>query len=77
MPVAVAMYVLFVSPPMELPLRNHWLPLALLDVSVTLPPVQKVVGPPGVIVGVEGLEFTTTFVVPAADVQPDTVMVTE
>ena len=25
---------------------------ALLEVSVTLPPVQKVVGPPGVIVGV-------------------------
>ena len=25
--------------------------LALLDVRVTLPPVQKVVGPPGVIVG--------------------------
>ncbi len=28
------------------------MPLALLDVSVTLPPVQNVVGPPGVIVGV-------------------------
>ena len=27
------------------------MPLALLDVRVTLPPVQKVVGPPGVIVG--------------------------
>jgi hypothetical protein len=28
------------------------LPLALLEVRVTLPPVQKEVGPPGVIVGV-------------------------
>ena len=29
--------------------------LALLEVSVTLPPAQKVVGPPGVIVGVAGM----------------------
>jgi hypothetical protein len=28
-------------------------------------------------VGVAGVAFTTTFVVPAADVQPDTVTVTE
>jgi hypothetical protein len=41
------------------------LPLALLDVSVTLPPAQNVVGPPGVIVGVAGAGFTVTLV--AAD----------
>jgi hypothetical protein len=47
------------------------LPLALLDVSVTLPPAQNVVGPPGVIVGVAGSALTVTTV--AADgalVQP-------
>src|SRR6476620_12396560 len=36
---------------MGLPFRFHWFPPALLDVRVTLPPAQKVVGPPGVIVG--------------------------
>jgi hypothetical protein len=36
------------------------LPLAPLDVRVTLPPLQKVVGPPGVIVGVAGVAFTVT-----------------
>src|SRR6185369_13156882 len=46
------MYVLLVSPPIGLSFRDHWLPLVLLDVSVTLPPAQNVVGPPGVIVGV-------------------------
>jgi len=30
------------------------LPLELLELRVTLPPLQKVVGPPGVIVGVAG-----------------------
>src|SRR5258708_39926199 len=62
---------------MGLPLRDHWLPVALLEVSVTEPPAQKVVGPPGVIVGVAGIGLTMTLVVPAADVQPLTVMVTE
>jgi hypothetical protein len=38
------------------------LPLALLEVNVTLPPAQKVVGPPGVIVGVAGIAFTVTVV---------------
>ena len=47
------------------------LPLAALDVRVTLPPVQKVVGPPGVIVGVGGIGFTVTDVgVDTAEVQP-------
>ena len=36
-----------------------------LEVNVTLPPVQKVVGPPAVIVGVTGKSFTVTTV--AAD----------
>ena len=34
------------------------LPVALLEVNTTLPPAQKVVGPPAVIVGVAGNEFT-------------------
>jgi len=41
------------------------LPLALLDVNSTLPPAKKVVGPPGVIVGVAGIGLTVTVV--AAD----------
>src|SRR5258707_1253806 len=32
---------------MGLPLRYHWFPVALLEARVTLPPAQKVVGPPG------------------------------
>jgi hypothetical protein len=36
-----------------------------LEVKVTLPPVQNIVGPPDVIVGVEGRAFTVTTV--AAD----------
>src|SRR5205814_3027117 len=59
------------------PLRSHWLPPALLEVSVTLPPAQKVVGPPGVMVGVAGMGLRTTLVIPAAEVQPLTVTVTE
>jgi hypothetical protein len=58
----VAEYVLLVAPPMPEPFRYHWLPVALLDVSVTLPPVQNVVGPPGVIVGVGGVGLTVTLV---------------
>jgi hypothetical protein len=38
--------------------------VALLLVNVTLPPAQKVNGPPALIVGVAGLGFTVT-VVPA------------
>jgi hypothetical protein len=38
------------------------LPVALLEVKVTLPPAQNVVGPPGVIVGVAGSGFTVTVV---------------
>jgi hypothetical protein len=47
------------------------LPLALLDVKVTLLPAQNVAGPPGVIVGVAGIGFAVTAVAPeAALVQP-------
>jgi hypothetical protein len=38
------------------------LPDALLEVSVTSPPVQNVVGPLGVIVGVAGAGVTVTVV---------------
>jgi len=41
------------------------LPLAALDVRVTDPPLQNVVGPPGVMVGVAGIGLTVTTV--AAD----------
>jgi hypothetical protein len=51
-----------VAPPIGLPFRYHWLPLALLEVSVTLPPSKKVVGPLGVIVGFAGTGFTATVV---------------
>jgi hypothetical protein len=54
--------VLLVAPLIRLPSRYHWLPVALLEVRVTLPPVQNVVGPPGVIVGVAGVGFTVTLV---------------
>lgn len=53
------------------------LPVAAEEVKVTLPPAQKLVGPPGVIVGVAGVGFTVT-VVPAdaAELQPALVTVT-
>ena len=50
----------------------HWLPDAALEVSVTDPPAQNVVGPPGVIVGVGGAGLTVTVTGDeAAEVQPD------
>ena len=65
------------APPMGLPFRYHWLPVPLLDVSRTLPPVQNVVGPPGVMVGVAGIGLTVTVVAAeAALVQPLAVTVT-
>jgi hypothetical protein len=39
-------------------------PDAAEEVSVTLPPVQKVVGPPGVTVGAAGIAFTVIVLVP-------------
>jgi hypothetical protein len=52
-------------------------PLAEEDVKTTLPPAQKVNGPPAEIVGVAGNAVTVT-VVPAevADVQPAVVTAT-
>jgi hypothetical protein len=47
------------------------LPEAALDVRFTLPPAQKVVGPPGVMEGVGGVGFTVTVTgAETADVQP-------
>ena len=47
------------------------LPVVALEVSTTLPPVQKVVGPPGVMVGVAGLALTITVIaLDAGEAQP-------
>jgi hypothetical protein len=56
---------------------DHVFPVADEDVNTTLPPAQKVNGPPAEIVGVVGNGFTVT-VVPAdaTDVQPPVVRVT-
>ena len=51
-PLAVALYAGEVAPSIGEPSRNHWLPLALLEVSVTLPPSQNDVAPPAVATGV-------------------------
>jgi len=48
-------------------LVDHKFPDAELDVNVTLPPAQNVVGLPAVIVGVAGNGFTVTTV--AADAE--------
>jgi hypothetical protein len=47
---------------------DHVFPEAEEDVRVTLPPVQKVVGPLALIVGVAGVGFT---VIPVAAEDPD------
>jgi len=39
---------------------DHKLPVEAEDVSTTLPPAQKVVGPPAVIVGAAGAGVTET-----------------
>ena len=44
------------------PPGDHTLLVALLEVKVTLPPAQKVVALPAVIVGVVGSGFTVTTV---------------
>lgn len=52
-------------------------PVADDDVKTTLPPVQKVVGPPAVIVGVAGAGVTViVLAVDGFEVQPFTVVVT-
>lgn len=45
--------------------------VALRDVSVTLPPAQNVVGPLGVIVGVDGWALAVTTVGADVAVQPN------
>ncbi|MBL0040700.1 MAG: hypothetical protein IPP28_06545 [Xanthomonadales bacterium] len=63
----------WVSPPSGLALMYHWLPLPLLDVSVTLPPRQNVVGPLGVIVGAAGMTIGTLRL-PQIELPPGSVM---
>src|ERR1051325_11718087 len=63
-----------VAPLMALPLTSHWLPLALLEVRVTLPPAQKEVAP--LMVGVGGRGVTVTAIVRAALVPQPLVAVT-
>lgn len=46
-------------------------PVADDEVNVTEPPVQNVVGPPGVIIGVPGAELTVTTVGEDVATQPD------
>ena len=50
---------------MATPSLYHWLPPAADDVSITLPPSQKVVALPADIVGLAGTRLTVTVV--AAD----------
>jgi hypothetical protein len=58
-------------------LLYHWLPDDALDVRITLPPEQKVVGLAGEIVGWAGIAFTvTTTGVDAAEEHPLTVETT-
>lgn len=59
------------------PPGDQRLPLEALEVSVTLPPTQKVVGPLGVITGPAGAGVTvTTTGAEAAETQPEAVSVT-
>ena len=56
---------------------DHVLPAAELDVNVTEPPEQKVVGPFAEMVGVEGVGLIVKVVAfEAAEVQPFDVVVT-
>ena len=48
----------------------HVFPEALLEVNVTLPPAQKVNGPPADTVGTGGFDTSVTVVDADADVQP-------
>ena len=57
---------------------DHTFPLPCEDVKSTEPPSQNVVGPPVVIVGVEGSAFTVTTIGAEVDEHPDpSVYVTE
>jgi len=70
-PVAVTVMDCVVAP------FDHRFPVEADEVSTTLPPAQKLRGPPAEIVGVAGVGVTVTFVAAeAGDVQPETVAVT-
>ncbi len=59
------------APGIMLPSLYHWLPLTEDELKVTLPPLQKVVVLPAVIVGADGIGFTvTTIAFEAADEHP-------
>jgi len=58
------------------PPGDQTLPVALLEVNVTLPPAQNVVAPPAVIVGVAGFGLTVTVVAVEVDEHPPLVTVT-
>ena len=51
------------APVIGLPFNNHWYVEAAVDVSATLPPKQKDVGPPAVITGFAGIGLMVTFTV--------------
>lgn len=55
---------------------DHEFPELTLDVSVTLPPAQKVIGPEAVIVGVAGMGLTFTVVASEAGLKHPNVFVT-
>jgi len=57
------------------PVHEYVAPATVAVESEIVAPSQY--GPPFEAVGVAGVAFTTTFVVPAAEVQPLTVIVTE
>ena len=50
-------------------LVDHVFPAGADEVKITEPPLQKVVGPPGVIIGVAGGAFTVTIVPALVEVQ--------
>ena len=51
---------------MATPPLYHWLPPAADDVSVTLPPSQKVIALPADIVGLAGIGLTVTVIAAVA-----------
>jgi len=76
-PVVVAVKVWLVAPLIKEPSLYHWLPVAEDEVSTTLPPAQKVVGPPAPIVGIDGIALTVTAVPPLAALEhPEAVTIT-
>jgi len=69
LPAAVATNDCAVAPPIGELLRFHWYDAAEEEVSVTLPPAQKEVGPEAVMVG-DGGGSTVTVVVADVPLQP-------